>query len=75
MFLVQLNGVPKKMFGDSGASVNVIDEPTLETLAPKPDMQPPDMNLYAYGSKEKLYRYLECSLVRKCTLLKGVTAR
>ena len=59
MFLVQLNGVPTKMFGDSGASVNVIDEPTLETLAPKPDMQPPDMNLYAYGSKEKLYRYLE----------------
>ena len=53
MFLVQLNGVPTKMLGDSGASVNVIDEPTLETLAPKPDMQPPDMNLYAYGSKEK----------------------
>ena len=50
MFLVQLNGVPTKMLGDS---VNVIDEPTLETLTPKPDMQPPDMNLYAYGSKEK----------------------
>ena len=54
MFLVQLNGVPTKMLGDSGASVNVIDEPTLETLAPKPDMQPPDMNLYAYGSKALL---------------------
>ena len=53
MFLVQLNGVPTKMLGDSGASVNVIDEPTLQTLTPKPDMQPPDMNLYAYGSKEK----------------------
>ena len=53
MFLVQLNGVPTKMLGDAGASVNVIDEPTLETLAPKPVMQPPDMNLYAYGSKEK----------------------
>ena len=51
MFLVQLNGVPTKMLGDSGASVNVIDEPTLQTLTPKPDMQPPDMNLYAYGSK------------------------
>ena len=53
MFLVQLNGVPTKMLGDSGASVNVIDEPTLETLVPKPDIKPPDMNLYAYGSKEK----------------------
>ena len=53
MFLVQLNGVPTKMLGDSGASVNVIDEPSLEKLSPKPDMQPPDMNLYAYGSKEK----------------------
>ena len=53
MFLVQLNGVPTKMLGDSGASVNAIDEPTLETLAPKPVMQPPDMNLYAYGSEEK----------------------
>ena len=53
MFLVQLNGVPTKMLGDSGASVNVIDEPTLETISPKPDMQPPDMNLYEYGSKEK----------------------
>ena len=53
MFLVQLNGVPTKMLGDSGASVNVIDEPTLQTLTSKPDMQPPDMNLYAYGSKEK----------------------
>ena len=53
MCLVQLNGVPTKMLGDPGASVNVIDEPTLETLAPKPVMQPPDMNLYAYGSKEK----------------------
>ena len=53
MFLVQLNGVPTKMLGDSGASVNVIDELTLETLAPKPVMQPPDMNLFAYGSKEK----------------------
>ena len=41
------------MLGDSGASVNVIDEPTLQTLTPKPEMQPPDMNLYAYGSKEK----------------------
>ena len=41
------------MLGDSGASVNVIDEPTLQTLTPKPDMQPPDMNLYAYESKEK----------------------
>ena len=41
------------MLGDSGASVNVIDEPTLETLAPTPYMQPPDMNLYTYGSKEK----------------------
>ena len=41
------------MLGGSGASVNVIDEPTLETLTPKPDMQPPDRNLYAYGSKEK----------------------
>ena len=48
MLLVQLNGVPTKMLGDSGASVNVIDEPTLQTLTPKPDM-----NLYAYGSKEK----------------------
>ncbi len=38
MFLVQLNGVPTKMFGDSGASVNFIDEPTLETLAPNPDV-------------------------------------
>ena len=37
----------------TGASVNVIDEPTLETLSPKPVMQPPDMNLYAYMSKEK----------------------
>ena len=53
MFLFQLNGVPTKMLGDSGALVNIIDEPTLETLAPKPDRQPPDMNLYAYGSKEK----------------------
>ena len=52
-FLVQLNGVPTKMLGDSGASVNVIDEPTLETIASKPDMQPSDMNLYAYGSKQK----------------------
>ena len=47
MFLVQLNVVPTKMLGESGASVNVIDEP---------DMQPLDMKLYAY-------RYLECSLV------------
>ena len=53
MFLVQLNGVPTKMLGDSGAPVNVIDEPSLETLVPKPDIKPPDMNLYAYGSKEK----------------------
>ena len=45
MFLVQLNGVPTKMLGDAGASVNVIHEPTLEALAPKPDMQPPDTNL------------------------------
>ena len=73
------------MLGNSGASVNVIDEPTLETLAPTPDMQPPDMNLYAYGSKEKALPYLECSLLRsqlntshtqrKCTLLKGVMSR
>ena len=53
MFLVQLNGVPTKILGDSGASVNAIDEPTLDTISPKPDMQPPDINLYAYGSKEK----------------------
>ena len=31
MFLVQLHEVPTKMLGDSGATVNVIDEPTLET--------------------------------------------
>ena len=59
MFLVQLNGVPTKMLGGSGASVNVIDEPKLETLVPKSDMQPPDMNLYAYGSKEKALPLLQ----------------
>ena len=53
MFLVQLNGVETKMLGDSGASVNVIDIPTLETLQPKPELQKLDMNLYAYGSREK----------------------
>ena len=53
VFLVQLDVVSTKMLGDSGASVNVIDEHTLKTLAPKPDMQPSDMNLNAYGSKYK----------------------
>ena len=67
MFLVQLNGVPTKMLGDSGASVNVIDEPTLETLSPKPDMQPPDMNLYTYGSKEKALPLLGMFVVRIAT--------
>ena len=53
VFLVKLNGIPTKMLGDSGASVNVIDELTLQTLNPRPNLQQPDKNLYSYGSKEK----------------------
>ena len=51
------------MLGDSGASVNVIDEPTLETLVPKPYIKPPDMNLCIRVERESatatwyVYRY------------------
>ena len=53
MFLVNLNGVPTRMLGDSGASVNVIDEPAFHKIKPSPSLQKPDMNLFPYGPKQK----------------------
>ena len=53
MFLVKINGTPIKMLGDSGAPVNIIDEPALYNLHPKPTLTKPDMKLYPYGPKEE----------------------
>ena len=53
MFLVNLNRVPTRMLGDSGASVNVIDEPAFHKIKPSPSLQKPDMNLFPYGPKQK----------------------
>ena len=49
MFMVEIDGNPEKMLGDTGAPVNIIGENVFYTLHPKPTLQPSDTTLYPYG--------------------------
>ena len=49
MFMVEIDGNPVKMLGDTGAPVNIIGENAFYTLHPKPTLQPSDTTLYPYG--------------------------
>ena len=49
IFMVEMNGNPVKMLGDTGAPVNIIGENAFYTLHPKPTLQPSDTTLYPYG--------------------------
>ena len=49
MFMVEIDGNPVKMLGDTGAPVNIIGENAFYTLHPKPTLQPFDTTLYPYG--------------------------
>ena len=49
MFMVEIDGNPVKMLGDTGAPVNIIGENAFYRLHPKPTLQPSDTTLYPYG--------------------------
>ena len=49
MFMVEIDGNPVKMLGDTGAPVNIIGENAFYTLHPKLTLQPSDTTLYPYG--------------------------
>ena len=49
MFMVEIDGNPVKMLGDTDAPVNIIGENAFYAIHPKPTLQPSDTTLYPYG--------------------------
>ena len=54
LYPIQINGNIVNILIDSGASVNILDEPTFNKIKPKPNLEQTGMRIYSFQSSEPL---------------------
>ncbi|XP_047494982.1 uncharacterized protein LOC125043072 [Penaeus chinensis] len=53
--IVKISGLPVTMTIDSGASVNIVDRETYESMPVKPQLHPPLRKVFPYGSRTPIH--------------------